>query len=82
MQHVQKQAHMHRDKRYISYHSKERTKLTVISRSEISHTCRDEIAIVVTAPAVTEITQTNKSYDVPCLTVSCLENLKCDSWYI
>ena len=39
-----------------------------------------EIAIVTTAPpTVTEITHNHKGYDVPCLTSSCSENLKCES---
>ena len=36
----------------------------------------DEITIIIKAPpAVTEITQNHKGYDVLCLTRSCLENL-------
>ena len=39
----------------------------------------DEIAIVTTVPPpVTEITH-HKGYDVPCLTGSCLGNIKCAS---
>ena len=42
----------------------------------------DEIVIITTAPPpVTEITQNHKG-SVPCLTSSCLENLKCIFWYI
>ena len=38
----------------------------------------DEIAVTTTEPPhVTEITQTSKGYDVPCLKGSSLWNLKC-----